>query len=163
MGRRGPPPKPTALKRLEGTYRKDRAARNEVQVAPGVPARPEWLDAEAKREWDRVVPKLAQLGVLTDLDGSMLADYCATHSIAVKAAKRVQREGLMLKGPFGPVRNPLIKVAQEARAQARLLAAEFGLSPASRSRVSAAEKPKEEDKSEAFLFGGPRLVKTDGA
>ncbi len=161
MGKRGPPPKPTKLKKLEGTYRKDRAAGGgeEMAPAPGTPIRPKWLDAEAKREWDRVVPQLAELGVLADIDGSMLADYCAAHALAVKAAAQYQREGLMLRTPFGPQKHPMIKVAQEARGQARLLAGEFGLSPSARSRVKLKEKPPETDPTEAFLFDGPKLVK----
>lgn len=161
MGRRGPPPKPSKLKKLEGTFRKDRAAGGtEMVPAAGVPVRPSWLDPEAKKEWARIVPQLAQLGVLTDIDGSMLADYCAAHSLAVKAAKQYQREGLVIKTPFGPQRHPMIKVAQEARSQARLLAGEFGLSPSARSRVKIPEKPPATDTTEAFLFGGPKLVKT---
>jgi P27 family predicted phage terminase small subunit len=89
----------------------------------------------------------------------MLADYCAAHALAVNATREYQRAPLMTKGPHGPVPNPLLKVAKEARAQARLLGAEFGLSAASRSRINTPEKPKEKDKSEDFLFGsGPRLV-----
>lgn len=158
MGKRGPPPKPSALKRLEGTYRKDRSAQNEMTVPPGMPTRPDWLDAEGRAEWDRVVPMLADR-VLTEVDRAMLADYCAAQSLAVKATRDYQKRGVMLETPYGPQKNPMVKVAQEARAQARLLAGEFGLSPASRSRVSAKEEPKQEDEAAAFFFR-PQLVKS---
>lgn len=158
MGRRGPPPSPSAVKKLRGTYRKDRAARNELTLPPGVPSCPDWLDAEGRAEWERVVPLLADK-VLTEVDRSMLADYCAAHSLAVRATKAYQKDGVMLKTPFGPQKNPMVKVAQEARAQARLLAGEFGLSPASRTRVGVKEQPNKEDEAEAFFFQAPRLVK----
>lgn len=122
---------------------------------------PAWLDREARAEWDRVVPQLAALGILTSVDRAMLANYCAAHSLAVRATREYQSGDLMIDGPHGPVPNPLLKVAREARAQARLLGAEFGLSAASRTRISAPEQPKE-DTSEDFLFGGPRLVANDG-
>lgn len=164
MGRRGPPPKPSALKRAHGTYRPDRAAPNEVAPAPGVPDMPRWLDAEGRREWKRVVPQLEALGVLATVDRAMLADYCAAHSLAVRATREYQRAPLMTEGPHGHVPNPLLKVAKEARAQAARLGAEFGLSAASRTRISAPERKPEGDESEDFLFGGraPRApVKRD--
>lgn len=162
MGRRGPPPKPSALKKAQGTYRADRAAVREMAPLPGAPEMPRWLDAEGRREWKRVVPQLAELGILATVDRAMLADYCAAHSLAVRATREYQRAPLMTEGPHGPVPNPLLKVAKEARAQARLLGAEFGLSAASRSRISTPEKKDQEDKSEDFLFGKPRLVGGDG-
>lgn len=161
MGRRGPPPKPSAQKKAQGTYRRDRAAVREMELPPGVPEMPAWLDKEARAEWERVVPELAALRILTEVDRAMLADYCAAHSLAVRATRAYQGEELMIDGPHGPVVNPMVKVAREARAQARLLGAEFGLSAASRSRISAPEKP-EKDTSEDFLFGAPRLVASDG-
>lgn len=168
MGRRGPPPKPSALKKLEGTHRKDRAARNELIAPPGTPERPAWLDAEARAEWERVVPQLAELGILATVDRGMLADYCAAHSLAVQATRRYQKDGLVVKTKQGPLKHPMIKVAQEARAQARLLAAEFGLSAASRTRISVPTSKndpakKKEDEAAAFIFGQrPRLVSNDG-
>lgn len=165
MGRRGPPPKPSALKKLEGTHRKDRAARNELVAPPGVPERPEWLDEEAIAEWQRVVPILAEMKILATVDRGMLADYCAAHSLAVQATRRYQKDGLVVKTKQGPLKHPMIKVAQEARAQARLLAAEFGLSAASRTRISVPtpkqkEAEKQADATAAFLF--PRLVSSNG-
>jgi P27 family predicted phage terminase small subunit len=137
MGKRGPPPKPSKLKQLQGSYRPDRAAPNEMAPPPGVPDRPAWLDAEARKEWDRVVPQLVAVGVLTSLDGSMLANYCAAHSLAVRATRRYQEDGLMIDGPREgvKVKHPMIQVAKEARAQARLIGDEFGLTSSSRSRI----------------------------
>lgn len=157
MGRRGPPPKPTRQKKLEGTHRKDRAAINEVAPPPGVPERPDWLDKEACAEWDRVVPQLAALGILATVDRALLAAYCTAHSLAVDATRKYQKDGLMLKTKQGTFKHPMIKVAQEARSQARLLAAEFGLSPAGRTRISApqsgeSDEAKKKKKAEAFLF-----------
>jgi len=165
---------PSAVKKMRGTYRPSRAAKNEVQVTLGRPDMPDWIarEPEAKAEWERVCPMLEQARVLSDADKSMLADYCAAHALAVNATKRYMKEGLVPPARRGSkmVRvNPMIKVAQEARQQARALGAEFGLSPASRSRVSAVAKPqddgdedkgkkKSDAKDETPLFGPPRLV-----
>jgi P27 family predicted phage terminase small subunit len=153
VGRRGPPAKPKALKKLEGTYRKDRDAGGaSFEPPPGVPEPPRWLDKEARAEWARVVPQLAELGVLTGLDGGALERYVVAHSNWVKAQADVQRYGTVLKSQFGPQKNPAVKIAQDERAAARLLAAELGLSPSARTRVKAPEKPPAADETAAFLF-----------
>jgi P27 family predicted phage terminase small subunit len=159
VGRRGPPPKPTKLKKLEGTYRKDRDVGRELEPPPGVPVRPKWLDREACAEWDRVVPQLVELKVLTGLDGAALERYCVAHSNWVKAQRDVQKNGAVLKSQFGPMKNPNVKIAQDERAAARLLAGELGLSPSARSRVKVPEKTPDVDETEGFLFGGkPRVI-----
>jgi len=137
MGKRGPPPKPTGLKKLQGTYRPDRAPTKEMAPPAGSPARPAWLDKRARAEWDRVVPQLVACGILCDVDGAALANYCAAVSLAIKATRQYQKDGLMIAGPNEvKVKHPMIQVAKEARAQARLLGAEFGLTASSRSRIS---------------------------
>lgn len=145
MGLRGPPPEPSEVKKANGTYRADRAARNEVKAKPGVPKCPAFLKGEARKEWARVVPHLEQLGILSEIDQGRLADYCAAHALAVDATKkytgRGKDGGLMVTiNGSQRVRNPLLKIAQEARAQARLLGQEFGLTPSARSRISAPDK-----------------------
>jgi P27 family predicted phage terminase small subunit len=170
MGRRGPPPKPSKLKELQGTYRPDRAPAKEMAPPPGTPERPKWLDRRARAEWDRVVPQLVACGILCDVDRAGLANYCAAVSLAERATRQYQKDGLMVAGPQEgvKVKHPMIQVAKEARAQARLLGAEFGLTASSRSRISEPDwKPggraaaagtagappgPPKDSAEAFLF-----------
>lgn len=157
---------PSAVKKRNGTFRPSRAATNEIPVKLGRPGVPPWLDEEAVAEWNRICPVLEEGRVLADPDRAMLADYCSAHSLAVSATIAYQEEGLMLKlrkgSRVGWRVHPMIKVAQEARSQAARLGAEFGLSPASRSRVSSVPKPKDGDEkkdgAEGFIFGPPRLV-----
>jgi len=83
MGRRGPPPKPTALKLFAGTFRKDRAPKREPKPAQtkGFPKPPSFLGQIAKQEWRRVVPELHKLGILTKVDRAALAAYCESYEI----------------------------------------------------------------------------------
>jgi P27 family predicted phage terminase small subunit len=156
MGRGGRPRKPTAQKKLQGTYRPDRAVRNELTLPAGMPPCPAWLNAEARAEWERVVPTLFAAGALSALDGGRLADYCAAHSLAVEATQLYQDEGIVVDSPQGQKAHPAVGTAKDARAQARQLAGEFGLTPAGRSRVSAPPKPGEgEAEIEEDLFGKP--------
>ncbi len=162
MGRRGPKPKPTALKKAQGTFRKDRAATNEFAPTAGVPSCPAYLDELAREEWKRVAPELVEKKVLTLVDGAVLEGSCAAYSSAVKFQREADKK-LMVKTPFGPKVNPAEAVARKWWALARQLGAELGLTPASRTRVSMEKPAAPEDKSESFIFGGPKLVKSDAA
>src|SRR5262245_52662786 len=101
MRKTGRPRLPSALKKLRGTYRPSRAAKNELSPPLKTPDAPPWLDEVALAEWRRVVPMLEELKVLTELDRSMLADYCAAHSLAVSATRAYQSEGLIPKPKRG--------------------------------------------------------------
>jgi P27 family predicted phage terminase small subunit len=162
MGRRGPPPLPSAIKKSRGTFRPARSAKNEVTPPLEVPDVPPWLDAGARAVWSNVVPQLEKLRVLTALDRLALANYCAAQALAVRATIEYQREGLLPKAKAGSLMvraHPLIKVAQEARAQALRIGIEFGLTPASRSRINApAENEEPSDDAAGFFFQGPKLV-----
>ncbi len=162
MGRRGPPPKPSALKKLQGTYRKDRAARNEIEPKKGCPDRPTGLDKIARERWDLLAPQLVELGVLTLVDGSVLEGFCRHYSRAVQADRAIDKHGMIVETPFGPKLNPAVRVSRESWTVLNQLGSKLGLSPADRARLSMPEKPVEDD-TEKDLFGGPLRVVKGGA
>jgi phage terminase small subunit len=86
---RGRNPQPTALKRLEGT-RSDRINTAEPAAVPGRPVCPDHLDATAHAAWDRIVPALDALGVLSRTDGAALALYCDAFRLA-RGFRRTRR------------------------------------------------------------------------
>ena len=149
----GPAPKPTRMKLLEGTYRKDRAPANEPKPQSKIPPCPRHLSKEAKREWRRISKDLLTLGLLTVVDRAALAAYCQAW------ARWVEAEEEMSKPDFKLVRStdkgyehasPWVGVANNALKQMRAFLVEFGLTPASRSRVTVA-KPEEKDPYNEFL------------
>lgn len=156
MGKRGPRPKPTALKLLEGTFRPDRAAANEPMPAPGIPRCPKSLDRDGKRAWDAVVPELQKLGLLTIIDGAVLEGYAQAYSKAVKADRAIKKHGLIVKTPWGLQTNPAVAVSRNEWAAVRKFAAEFGLTPSARSRINAQPPAPPADSTKDFLFGGRR-------
>src|SRR5712664_3193365 len=83
--------KPTALKVLHGTFRKDRAVHNELAPTPGAPVCPPWLNKLAKAEWARIVPELAAAGVLSMVDGAALEGYCSNFALAVRYQRIVDK------------------------------------------------------------------------
>jgi P27 family predicted phage terminase small subunit len=113
------------------------------------PAAPEFLDQNAKGEWDRIVPALARLGLATDVDVAMLATYCTSYSTWKQAVLTVQTEGQTVVTSKGDVRtHPCVHIADSAAAEMRRLAQEFGFTPASRARIEA--PPSETEETDAF-------------
>ncbi len=67
------PRTPTAIKILGGETRPCRINRNEPKGDPGAPPCPDHLDERGRREWDRLVPVLTRMEVLTVPDADALA------------------------------------------------------------------------------------------
>jgi len=73
----GNPKKPKSLHVLQGTFQNSRhAARDEIELPPGEPEKPDWLNPAASDEWDRIVPLLLQHGLISEVDGMAVASYC---------------------------------------------------------------------------------------
>jgi P27 family predicted phage terminase small subunit len=149
MAGRGFPPAPTAIKLLKGVQPK-RINKREALLPVDVPPMPEHLDEEATAEWRRMSTRLAEVGLLTQVDRTGLAAYCVLYSRWVAAELHVRDEGMLLTSKKGyPVVNPYLRVAQETLAQLLKCLAEFGMTPASRSRIQV-ETPEPLSDLEAF-------------
>lgn len=158
MGLRGPRPQPKALSLLKGTYRKDRGAMNQPEPVPEMPSCPPHLDDEAKKEWRRIGKILLVCGLLSKIDRAALAGYCQAWSDWVTAREHLKSEGLMTKRLTGHQQpSPWLSISNKALEQVRAFGAEFGLSPATRSRVEALPLSKAGDRArearKQLLFG----------
>jgi P27 family predicted phage terminase small subunit len=150
----GPPPKPTALKQLQGNPGKRRLNRHEPKPT-GIPTCPKHLDREAKREWKRISAELITLGLLTNVDRAALASYCTAYSRWVAAELAIQKFGVVIKSPKSgfPIQNPYVGVANTAVDQMRKFATEFGLTPASRTRLQVNPDAAPTDTFDSFMSG----------
>lgn len=136
----GRKPKPTALKRLAGNPGKRPLNEREPQFAPTLPPCPRHVTGEARREWRRVGRELLRHGVLATVDRAALAAYCVAYARWVEAEAQVAKLGTIVKTSNGNlIQNPYLAVANRAMEQMTKLAAEFGMTPSSRSRVQVAE------------------------
>jgi P27 family predicted phage terminase small subunit len=154
MARRGPKTKPTQLKVLSGTARKHRLNAHEPRPEAARPAVPDHLTTAAQLEWARVVEEIVTLGILTNLDRGALAAYCQAYgrwvtaetALARMAEKDAITEGLIIRTKSGnAIQNPLVGAANKAMADMMRYAAEFGLTPSARTRVSGAGRSDVED------------------
>lgn len=158
-GRSGRPRKPSIVKKMNGSYRPSRAAHGEVTFPVARLAPPDHVQADelANEEWNRIVPLLDSVKVLTEPDLHALANYCLSASVSIRSAIEVTKYPLVSE-ESGRV-NPHIKIAKEARQECLRFAIEFGLTPAARSRIVGQPKDGDaKDGDEDFLFHPPKLV-----
>ena len=160
MGKRGPPPKPSALKKLQGTFRKDRTARNELVAPPGAPPTPNFPPKVRKvgaAKWAELVPLLLERGTLSKEDGVALEQFCRFWAQWLTYQGAAEREP-MIESMYGPKVNPAAELALKLEQRLTALGDRLGLTASARSKVSVPEKQKPEDTSEAFLFGKPQVI-----
>ncbi len=162
MGRRGPPPKPSALKLLQGNPGKRPINEREPRPRGGTPRCPDWLDEEAKACWKRLVPELKRMGVLSVIDADALCAYCDTWSRWKRAVLFLQQNGdvYTVKDESGKAKYvqqlPQVAMARNLLAALNRYQQEFGLTPAARSRLVIQEEQAGPGIAEFLGFGTAR-------
>lgn len=138
MSSRGPAPKPTALKQLEGTYRPDRTRGEVFPEPPDDLTHPDWLSQPARDKWSELAPILATHGLLTECDMDTLAVYCATFARWRDAEENLDREGSITTAQSGYQQiSPHYTIAKNSLAELRALGDRLGLNPSARTRIGA--------------------------
>jgi P27 family predicted phage terminase small subunit len=140
----GRPPKPTALKELAGNPGKRPLNRNEPKPKVEIPPCPTWLTPAGKREYKRHAEMLVNLRVMTEADRLALAAMVHEFAKWREAEEMVDKLGAVLisERTGAPYLNPWQNIASNHFKNMVKLMTEFGLTPASRSRIEA--QPEEE-------------------
>lgn len=139
--RSGPPPKPTALKLLDGNPGKRPLNNREPKPQVRLPRPPAEISVAARREYFRLGRMLARLGVMTEADGMGLAALVQSWARWLEAQRVlnpiqfVTKEGENIV--VNPLLKPLLRASHDAQEEYVRLLSEFGLTPASRSRIKA--------------------------
>jgi P27 family predicted phage terminase small subunit len=130
----GRKPKPTQLKVVQGTFRKDRANAREPKPSGDLTAAPVHFTDAQREVWDYAIAN-APKGL------SVLEVWVVASVFHREAAQKVATTGQIIKSPSGyPVMNPYM-ANMNKQAQIMLkAAAEMGFTPASRSRIVVAEE-----------------------
>ena len=129
---------PTQLKMIRGTYREDRAPENEPQPKRVAPAPPRGLSKQARKVWTAYAEKLETLGVLTEIDGLAFTLLSIHYDIAWQASQVVNDEGITdVDNNGGTRKHPALQILRDNSQMFLRFATEFGLTPASRSRINA--------------------------
>jgi P27 family predicted phage terminase small subunit len=147
--------KPTILKVLEGTWRRDRANPNEPNPDPIFPwPPPAFLHRDAKDEWRRLRDKYGPLNVINELHRGVLTIYCQAWSQVKEAEKDIQGRGTFVEVDrvvqvHGQdivvkvtIKNPYCALRKEGLETLRKAAVELGITPSAQSRVQGTPKKK---------------------
>lgn len=154
---RGRKPTPTHLKLIKGNPGKRSLNPNEPKPELARPMPPTFLSDDAKVEWGRVVDRLFELGLMTDLDRAALAAYCQAYGRWAQAERALAEMGrqdqltgaLMIKTKNGnAIQNPIVGTANHAMAEMMRYATEFGMTPSARTRIDVgfSAPPAEDEK-----------------
>jgi len=130
-------PQPTKLTLLKGNPGRRPINQNEPQPEASIPECPPDLDERAHAEWDRMGKLLFEMGLLTKVDHAAMTAYCQVWSRWREAEANIVKFGAVIVGKLGlPMVSPYLRIANECLKQMRLYLVEFGMTPASRSRIS---------------------------
>ena len=133
MGLRGPPKRPTALTLVAGNPGKRALPKNEPKPPVTCPDPPDYLSEVARTEWRRVCPRLAELGLMSDIDIAVLAGYCGCFSDLLDATEKQKGRATVLKTHNGNyVQSPFVSMIRQARLDMVRFAAQLGMTPAAR-------------------------------
>lgn len=154
------PRKPTNLRVLNGSadQHPSRINPEEPKYDTEIPSPPEELSLEALVEWNRITPFLETMGLIAQVNLSTLAQYCQMYARWLKAERAI---GKPESGGGGEVvkdvvfnksgqqmevlhKSPWVDISLKCVRECRMLANEFGMTPASAGKVNA--KPKEKGK-----------------
>jgi P27 family predicted phage terminase small subunit len=143
---RGRPPKPTALKVIQGNAGKRRL--NTKEPSPDalvvVPDPPEWFGEIAVEAWQQVAPWLIEAKILTATDLHNLEAFCMAYQRWREAQADITKNGIIVMGAKQEIKNPACTVANETMRQMATFGSALGLDPAARARLKPGgqEKPK---------------------
>lgn len=146
----GRPKKPTQIKKLNGTFREDRALDDEMMPSKlsFAPSPPDLLSMRGKTLWASVCAELAELEMLHRVDLEQIAAYCSEMDGYWTTVSEIQDDGAVIRGvnkegnPY-VIQNPLIGIKNTYLKNATAIASKFGFSPADRTKIAA--PPAERD------------------
>lgn len=100
------------------------------------------VDPVARVEWDRIAPQLTRSGQVTTMDRTTLIGYCLKYAQWKALEHEARVHPFIVKSPSGyPIPNPALGMANKVFGLMLKAAAELGITPSSRSRVSVGATP----------------------
>jgi P27 family predicted phage terminase small subunit len=125
-------------RKLKATTIVDRGRNSNINRT--IPKPPDHLSDEGRACWKKLVRVLKDTGLIARVDADALALYCTAYERWLNAEAGLRKHGMLVKTPNGyPIPSPLLTIANKAMAQMTQLLGEFGMTPASRSRLPLAQ------------------------
>lgn len=131
----GRPADPTRRRRKTGNRPQATGGGGAVAVpVSGLPT-PVGLPAAAVPLFEAVVAELSPRGALGPADVEAITMMCWSAWTHAEARRLIAEHGVLGEGLHGPVVNPMLKVARDEAATFQRIAAEYGLTLASRLKL----------------------------
>ncbi len=148
----GRPATPTALKILTGNPGRRKLPKQEPKsrVWQTVPDPPIDMSERAQSIWRQIAPMMVECRILTDLDLLAFKALCNQYAMWDEANEKVTKHGLIMprKNKDGEVigiqESTYSLIAGKKLPDLRAMLAQFGVTPASRSRIQSAGKGPDE-------------------
>ena len=147
MSTRGRKPKSASVHVLNGKavakYSKKTTVAKGVSVSPPKP--PSFLCVEAQTEWKRLAKPLWEAGLLDALSRAPFTAYCQAYGEMVIAQEFLNQArleagelgGMLVRTEKGNlIQHPMLSICRRAAADVVKFGSEFGITPASRERVT---------------------------
>jgi P27 family predicted phage terminase small subunit len=143
--------KPDEIKKLEGTFRKDREVKNPIKpIIPLTLTEPTELNEWAKSLWRSIVDEYLPIGILTNVDVGSLLILCNEYGTYCEADDLIKAQGLEVEENVyskdgdligtKKVPNQMLKVRNDAFKNYNSMCSKFGITPSDRARLSAPVK-----------------------
>jgi len=165
---------------LQGNPGKRKLSEKEPEPQLGIPACPAFIKGAGRKEWKRITGELYTLGLLTAIDRAALAGYCiawgqleeveqelARMKKAYRELARLKKKNkdIVVEASNGMIRmtshgnavmEPLLFIRKQAMETMHKFLVEFGMTPASRSRIEVEKPKKNKDPMKELLEHGKR-------
>ena len=157
----GPSRTPTETLERRGSRRIQKDREDEPRPPAARPTCPKWIRQKAQQEWHRLVPQLENMGILAEVDRTLLARYCQTIAKWQEAEKNVMRDGNQYMTPDGNLKaNPEANLAVKLADSMLRMEAQLGIGAAARARCIVTKcDDGEVDKKDRFFTRQDRGIK----
>ncbi|APU92753.1 terminase small subunit [Proteus phage vB_PvuS_Pm34] len=151
----GPPKTPSHLQLVRGNPSKRPINKKEPKPPKGVPPTPKHFTKQGKYWFKRMGEELNALGVMSTLDAKALEMLVEAYVEYRQHCETLDEEGytydvMSSMGDKLKKAHPAVAMKSDAWKRIRAMLSEFGMTPASRAKVTM-NTPAEEDPFEAFL------------
>lgn len=154
----GNPRLPNEIKKARGTMNVTRdGGRIEMLLNDRIitiPPCPDFFNQYQASEWQTVWSYLIQYKLAAPVDLSLIVSYCIEMGKYLQLVREMNGEYTLTNPKGYIVENPLNRVANNALTTALKLAAEFGFTPVSRSRITIPKKETEKADDITSLIDG---------
>lgn len=146
-----PPRKPSHLRAVEGNPSHARPINHdEPMPTKGFYPAPDYFSEQEKKWYEDMCNELTKWGVITVMDSRAVEMMITAYSEYRQLREEVAIEGYTIKtqnmhGELTTKANPAVSMMSDAWRRFRGMATEFGMTPASRSKVTAKTDEKEDD------------------